>query len=45
MSCLIRYRNGRTVVGRFIAYRGLNVIVKVDGRIWSVPTKDLIEIV
>lgn len=45
MSCLIKYRSGRTVVGKFIAYRGDKVIVKVDGRIYAFPTRDLIEIV
>jgi len=44
MSCVIRYPNGRTVIGRFVARRGLNTVIKVDGRFYQVPTKSLITI-
>lgn len=44
MSCTIRYRGGLTIVAEFIAYRDLQVIFKVDGKIYSVQVKDLIEV-
>ncbi len=45
MSCTIKYRGGLTIVAKFIAYRDAKVIFKVDGKIYSVQVKDLIEIV
>lgn len=42
MSCLVQYRNGHSLFVQFVAYRGDKIVVKVDGRIWVLPARDLI---